>query len=406
MEVKLAYSEAELQVKIPPEADVDIFTPRIEDTNRPAIPDEADDGDDLHAFLSCEPLLLVVNDGHRNTPTSKILGFLDRIDHSLLDRAEFLIATGAHDAPAREHLTRIFGPYYDRVHPRLTHHDSRDYAAMTSIGVDSIGGEVFINSRVLEAAGIFVIGSVEPHYFAGFTGGRKSFFPGLCDFATIERNHNLANSLDAAPLRLDGNPVAEHMVELMTMLDSDKIFAAQAVCNSQGQMVDLCVGPHESAFCEATRSARKLFVHPIDDPYDVVISEMLPPLDRNLYQAQKALENTQMAVVDGGAVIVVSACKEGIGSRYFFDLAAGWDRKNNIPSDGVVAFGSHKLSRVNAISTRIDIRLYSELPDTSARRVFYEPLDNISKFLEERMKGKQQLRVAIVRDAGHTVLIN
>ena len=111
-----------------------------------------------------------------------------------------------------------------------------------------------------------------------------------------------------------------------------------------------------------------------------------------------------MAVADGGSIIVVSACEGGIGSEHFFKLAAIWDREANRPTDGVPRFGSHKLSRVNAIGRRIDVRLHSTLPEDSVRRVFYEPVDDITACLAEKAKDKKDFRVAVVHDAGHTVL--
>ena len=110
---------------------------------------------------------------------------------------------------------------------------------MESIGEDQFGEEVFINSMLDQAESLCVISSVEPHYFAGFTGGRKSFFPGLTDLATIERNHNLANSLEAQPMRIAGNPVAEHMENLLSLIDTSRMLSIQAVLNSKNRIAGL-----------------------------------------------------------------------------------------------------------------------------------------------------------------------
>jgi nickel-dependent lactate racemase len=131
---------------------------------------------------------------------------------------------------------------------------------------------------------------------------------------------------------------------------------------------------------------------------------LISPLDKNLYQAQKALENCQDAVADGGSAVVFSACEEGVGSRYFFEQASGWDRERNESVDGVERFGSHKLSRVNAMTRRIDVRLHSELDDETVRRVFYEPLADVSEYIGRRAEGNTNYRLAVVHDAGHTVL--
>jgi len=190
----------------------------------------------------------------------------------------------------------------------------------------------------------------------------------------------------------------------MGLIDQDKLFGIQIVTDARHQVAGVYCGPLEKGFREAVGLAKDIFAHSVAHQYDVVLCELLPPLDKNLYQVQKALENCQAAVADGGSAVVVAACEEGIGSDYFFDLAARWDRDLNIPRDGKPAFGSHKLSRVNSIGRRIGVRLYSRLSDELPRRVFYEPLHDIERFLKEKAKEGTLLKVAIVHDAGHTVL--
>jgi hypothetical protein len=93
-----------------------------------------------------------------------------------------------------------------------------------------------------------------------------------------------------------------------------------------------------------------------------------------------------------------------VGSDHFFNLAESWDRESNAPSDGRTAFGSHKLSRVNAMSRRIGVRLHSELSSELPRHVYYEPIDDINGYLRTEMENRGNLNLAIVHDAGHTVL--
>jgi lactate racemase len=404
MEIRLAYGDTGLTLFLSSDLDVDEYGPLA--VSEPISRDKL-----LHRFnsssapalLGNDSPLVIVNDGYRNTPTRQILDWLDSTDSTLLDRAHFLIATGAHEAPTSADVDKILGPHRIRVAPRLSRHDSHNLDSMHRIGTDRFGGEVLVNRQLLDADSVLLIGSVEPHYFAGFTGGRKSIFPGLCDQATIERNHSLADSLDAAPLKLTGNPVAEQLSELLALVNLDRVVSIQTVQDVRGQVADAFVGPLDTTFSDAVAVANRLYARTITEPYDIVIAEVKPPLDRNLYQAQKALENTQMAVSDGGAVIVVSQCSEGIGSPHFYELAAQWDRDANRARDGKAHFGSHKVSRVNLMTRRIGVYLYSDLAPHIPRRVFYEPVDDLTTFIEEQL-GCTGHRIAIVRDAGHTVL--
>ena len=405
MDVNLAYGKGHLTLKLPSGIHIDTFAPAIAErrVDFAGFSSVMEESGGLE-FLAGKTPLFVVNDGYRRTPTAQILLWLDRIDGTLLDRSDFLVATGSHAAPKPEHYEAIFGSCFARIRNRVKVHVATDLDSMVAVGADGFGKDVYLNKLVLEHEKIFVIGSVEPHYFAGYTGGRKSIFPGLIDLQSIERNHNLANSLEAQPLRLSGNPVAGELASLMGLLDSDKFFSVQIVIDARGNMADLFAGGLQEAFDRSVALAESIYAHRVGEPYDAVLCELISPLDKNLYQAQKALENCQDAVADGGSAVVFSACEEGVGSQYFFEQASGWDRERNESVDGVQRFGSHKLSRVNAMTRRIDVRLHSELDDDTVRRVFYEPLADVSEYIGSKAEKKTNYRLAVVHDAGHTVL--
>ena len=175
--------------------------------------------------------------------------------------------------------------------------------------------------------------------------------------------------------------------------------------DSDNEIVGCYCGSLAGSFEKAQLIAKKLYASKrIKKQYDIILAEILPPLDGNLYQAQKALEHCQGAVKDDGDLVVISACKEGIGSKFFYELAKNWDRENNKPKDGKFRFGSHKLSRVNLMTKRINIYLYSEMNPKEVCQVFYEPLDNLQKFIYSRGMDCEKFNIGIVRDAGHLVL--
>jgi len=404
-QVALHYGRGELVLAIPDEYAVTAFAPRPADEPVTYERFRAEFiGRGGLAAIRGEPVV-VVNDGFRRTPTALVLEWLDRIDSGLLDRASFLAATGTHGTPSEEDWGKIFGRFRERVRARTAVHDCRDAGSMTRLGEDPLGGEVYVNRAVLGTRPVVVIGSVEPHYFAGYTGGRKGIFPGMVDLATTERNHNLARAMAAAPLRLAGNPVAEHLQALMDRIDGARFFSIQAVLDAAQRVAGVFCGGMTESFQRATVLADQIYAFRGAGPFGTVLAELRPPLDRNLYQLQKAVENCQAAVADGGALVVVSACAEGMGSPHFADLATRWDPGGNAPRDGGPAsFGSHKLSRVVAIARRIAVRVHTEMKDDEVRRVFYEPLDNVANFLYLRRDACENNNLAVVYDAGHTVL--
>ena len=405
LNIELRYGQGKLSVSLPQTFKVDEFSPATVSAG-PAFADFRSEFENAggEALLAAHEPLVIVNDACRTTPTMSILEWIDEIDPGFIDRARFLIATGSHRAPTEDQLNFVLGRFLSRLAGRLSVHDARDNDSMVSLGRDGFGAEVLLNRQVLDYHPTLVIGSVEPHYFAGYTGGRKAFFPGLTDLATIERNHNLANSMAAMPLRLDGNPVAEHLDELMAMVDIQDVMSIQMVLDASQDLAGVMCGSLAESFARGVTMAEEVFAHRVEVPYDIIFCEVLPPLDENLYQVQKALENSSRAVRDGGAVVLVSACAEGIGSQAFYELADHWDAEANRPTDGRLRFGSHKLSRVNATRRRIGVYLHSELSAVQVRRVYYEPLDNLSELSFIAGNINEEYRVAIVRDAGNTVL--
>jgi len=347
--------------------------------------------------------LFVVNDAYRATPTAKILGWLQKAN-ILSDRARFLIASGCHAAPDETQLEMIFGDLLEQFRDRIVVHDAGDSAGMAEVGRDREGQPVYLNRSLIDADRIVVIGSVEPHYFAGFTGGRKSIFPGLCDMDTIVRNHNRAVSFEAAPLRLEGNPVEEHLRKLMGLFSDKNVFSIQVVMAAENEIQAVYCGGLQAAFEKACETAGKIYARTAAGKYDLVLAEARPPLDADLYQLQKSLENCREAVSDSGTVILFSPCSEGIGSESFYRLADSWDPSGSDMPEGRASFGSHKLYRVYHIGRRINVFLYSELPDGTADKVYFKSLDDPQRLINKLYEEDSNLRTALVRDSGQTVL--
>jgi len=403
MFVSVCYGEDKLELKLPDSVECDYYECK-------AIAKEIDS----HAFLGRVNMaekelfalsladLFVVNDAYRPTPTYDILNRLYQ-NGRLSKKAKFLIATGSHQAPDETQLKSIFGELYAKLKNRILVHDARDKDSMVHIGEIENNHQVYINRLFHEAEKVVVIGSVEPHYFAGYTGGRKAFFPGLCDYETIVQNHRLAVSFDASPVKLAGNPVEQNLQSLMKLISDKAILSIQAVLDKNNRMQAIFCGKIESSFRRACELAREIYSSKIKKRYDLLLAEVRPPLDCNLYQLQKSLENSQSAVTNGGTILLFSPCREGIGSDSFYKLADRW-REQSANTKDEDDFGIHKLSRVAQIAQRIDVRLYSELAENVSDKVFFKSENNPQEIIEGLIDNNKSIRVALVRDAGHTVL--
>lgn len=216
-------------------------------------------------------------------------------------------------------------------------HDNRQESSLRPLGKTSRGTPLFFSRLAFEADGIIVIGSVEPHYFAGYTGGRKFLLPGLAGLESTVMNHSLAADERSRILALGGNPVHEDMMEALEVFGRfDDIFSIQLVVNAEHEISYASSGHIVRSFEGAIKHAKEIYVPTVAERADIVISVAKPPLDIDLYQSQKAVDNVKLAVKQDGVIILVSPCRDGIGDRGFYDLlASGPEMKRGVHKFGI-----------------------------------------------------------------------
>ncbi len=293
-----------------------------------------------------------------------------------------MVATGTHREPTQDELKRIFGDLRPHLFAKTTIHKARE-SHFTYYGKTSRGTPVRFNKMLGWADGVIPIGSVEPHYFAGLTGGRKSFLPGISAYETVEANHEFALEPEAATFRLKGNPVHEDMVEAAEFLDADGIWSVQTVVDPKGRPCFASAGHLFGSFEQAAKIAMKNYGIPIKHRYDVVVAIVNPPLSHTLYQAQKGLENASLAVRKGGRIIWVADCKDGIGKERFFNLL-----KEGGSPEGTFKLirkgyklGYQKAAKIAQHSQEAKIHILSSLSDKQVRTVFAKPVKKLDQAL-------------------------
>jgi nickel-dependent lactate racemase len=339
----------------------------------------------LEAFLAgAKSVLVIVNDATRPTPTETMLD-------SLLPKlagldVRFLVATGAHRAPNQDEWRQIFGRHYAELEGKLYAHDSRDDSKMIFLGRTRNGTEIILNKMIFESDRIIVTGSVEPHYFAGYTGGRKAFFPGCAAFRTIEQNHRRALSSDARSLKIGGNPVSEDMTDALSLVTAP-VFSLMAVLDRHQHIAYAFAGGIEPAFDAAVEKARAIFAVPIPQRADIVVSAVRYPMDIDLYQSQKAIDNGTLAVKEGGILILVSTCRDGTGDKAYIDLLSSTrsPREALEKIDKGYRLGYHKAAKMALASIHSRLWGVTDLPQETLRGVFIEPKSGVAEALHEAL---------------------
>jgi nickel-dependent lactate racemase len=356
-------------------------------------------------FLSdAKDVLFIVNDGTRPTPTSKILDIL--YPKFKGKNINFIVATGIHRAPTEEELDFIFGKHLEFLKDKIHIHDAKKEEDMVFIGKSKNGTEMWVNKLGVEAHKIVIISSVEPHYFAGYTGGRKSFLPGIASYKTIEQNHKYAMRPDAQPLALEGNPVAEDMEDAIKTIQDKEIFSIMAVLDRHQNIYATTAGHIKDSFHAAIDKANEVFAVKIKEKADIVVSVAPYPMDIDLYQSQKAIENGKMALKDGGIIILVSKCRDGIGDKTFYDLLASSSDAQEVLDiiDKGYILGYHKAARIVEASKKGEIWAVTDLEEGDVKKAFMKSCPSIQEAVDVAISQKgEDAKVLFLMDGSVTV---
>ncbi|MBU0971351.1 MAG: nickel-dependent lactate racemase [Proteobacteria bacterium] len=348
-------------------------------------------------------VLVIVNDATRPTPTKKILEFI--FDDLKKTDYNFIIATGAHRGPSQEEYVQIFGSYYERVKNKIIVHDARVEADMVFLGTSTNGTEMYVNKAGVEADKIIIISSVEPHYFAGYTGGRKSFLPGIAGFKTIEQNHKLALVPQACALALEGNPVHEDMMDAIKTVKQE-IFSIMTVLDKHHKVYATCCGHIHDSFHAAIEYANKVFAAPLSEKADIVVSVVKFPQDIDLYQAQKGIDNAKLALKENGILILVAKCRCGIGGKAFADLLGGSDTPKaalDTIEKGYV-LGYHKAAKMAEIGLWAQMWGVTDVEPEVISKLFIRPFGDLQTAIDKALEEKgRKASVLFLMDGGLTV---
>jgi len=327
-----------------------------------------------------------------------------------VDDLRIIVATGAHRAPTEDEYRFILGNTYDAFRPKAFAHDARNDDDMEYLGTSSNGTEMYLNRAVKESDGIIPIGSVEPHYFAGYTGGRKSFLPGVASYRTIEMNHKHALSDGSASLALQGNPVHEDMADAMKVLDDLRIFSIQTVLTADHRIYAVTAGGIHESFDAAVERADEVFCSRLSAKADIVITVAPYPMDIDLYQSQKALDNGKLALKDGGVIIMVSHCRDGVGEDTFLKLLSSQNDPQGVMDTISRGYklGYHKAAKMAQIGTWARMYAVMGLPDDILRRSLLEPFPDVQSAFDSAVdvlqgEGRKDLSVVLMPQGSLTV---
>lgn len=338
-----------------------------------------------------DSVLIVVSDATRATASAQIVNLLVRrlIQAGVSPaRTAVIFATGIHRPVSEKEKVELLTPFIvQRL--RIIQHDAYDRAKLTTLGKTERGVTVEVNSALKQFSRVFVIGGITFHYFAGFTGGRKSICPGLASAETIEATHMLALDFErggrkagvAAGL-LDGNAVHEECERVASLVAP--AFGINTIVNEDKRVVRMFCGDWRLSH----RAACEYYVgqHSVAIPAkrDIVIASCGGfPHDINLIQAHKALDMAALACNEGGTIILLAECSDGLGRP---DFLKWFDESDSRALEARLVNG-YEVNGQTAWSLltkaeRYRVCLISELPSDDVKRMRMIPVRTISEALE------------------------
>ncbi|RLI41772.1 nickel-dependent lactate racemase, partial [Candidatus Bathyarchaeota archaeon] len=267
-----------------------------------------------------DTVAIVVNDATRSTPSYLMLPpLLDELNQAGVkdENITIIFGCGTHRAVRPDEMKKLVGEeVLERV--KAVNHDHKADDLVYIGKTAKFGTKVYVNKIFAEADRRILTGGVELHYYAGYGGGRKNVLPAVSGAETIQSNHAMLLSPKARTGVLEGNPIHEDMMEAAKLAKVD--FILNIVTNSKNELVKAFAGDLEQAFYEGVKLVDAMYKVPIERRADIVIvSPGGHPLDINLYQAYKGVDNALDAVKRGGVIILLAECPEGHGHDVFYE---------------------------------------------------------------------------------------
>jgi lactate racemase len=391
MKVSLAYGQGEIEVELPDNTTV------VRPRPQPGLSDErAALLTALDAPIGCEPLqrwlkpgakiCIIFPDITRAMPNIRVLTWLLEYlhGHGVIDEQIVLLnSTGTHRPNTPGELEQMLGAAITQRY-RVENHFCERYEEMDQFGTTRTGAPALINRHASRADVRILTGFIEPHFFAGFSGGPKALMPGVAGLKTIISNHGAANigSPKATFGINEGNPIWDEMLEISLRVGPS--FLLNVSLNEEKHITGWFAGDLVQAHRQGRDFVRESAMSPVDAPFDVVVTTNSGyPLDMNLYQGVKGMSAGAVIIKPGGTIILAAECREGmpIGSpcdKLLRTAQTPAELLTKIASPGFEWPEQWQAHIQTLIQSRARVLLHSEMSDDLVRAALLEPCADIA----------------------------
>jgi lactate racemase len=414
MKVALAYGRGRLEIDVPAQAVV------IRPEELPGLADERAafeaavrapiDAPPLRELGPCNMVAIVIADITRPSPSERLVPWImAELAHVPRERFVIVNGTGSHRANTREELVQMLGEEIVAT-TRIVNHDAFDDATLTHLGRTSYGGQVWLNNDYLRADVRIVTGFIEPHFFAGFSGGPKGVMPGVAGIKTIMHLHNaqMIGHPGSTWALLEGNPVQGEIREAVALAPPQ--FMVNVAVNARRQITAVWAGHYIKAHEVGCRFVAEHATRPVEEPFDIVITTNSGyPLDQNLYQAVKGMSAAARIVRPGGAIIAAAECSDGLPDHGNFKQLLQMRRTpqellDMIEAPGFELYDQWEAQTQAIVQRKANVYLYSSLDPQTVRDAMLTPIASVEDALAALLdRYGPNARVAVLPEGPQTV---
>ena len=414
--VEIAYGKSRFKLNVP--SDFDVIEPEfLEEVNDPKLAIE----NGLKKPINSKPLRDIIKrdstiaisvcDITRAQPREIVLKTIIEHIEDIVPKSniKILIATGTHRINTREELISMLG---EEIVNSVTiiNHTCDEKSSLIKMNTSLNDVDVFLNKHWVEADVKITTGFVEPHFFAGFSGGSKLVAPGLAGLQTIMKLHNFErlNNPNSIWGEIDNNPIQQDVRKIAK--ETGVNFTLDVTLNRDQKITNVFSGDLIDSHNIACDFARKTAMVEVDKPYDIVItSNSGYPLDQNLYQTVKGLSAASQIVRKGGEILCLSECSDGIPSHgKFYSLLSEFNQPDQV-EDVLADPNFHcqdqwQVQILSQIAKKANVNLYTEgLSDDEIRNAFMISVENPQNFLNQKILTNKNLRGCVLPEGPITI---
>jgi nickel-dependent lactate racemase len=389
MKVSLQYGTTGLEVDIPSDH-VTLIEPRFVEglkdeaqAFREAVRHPIETPPLREVVRSGDRVAVVIPDSTRPLPSDRLLPWLfEELSHVSPAQIVVVNGTGSHRANTEEELEAMVGRRVLEGYP-LINHDSHESSTMVPVGTGADGEPVLMNRQYVEADRRIVLGFIEPHFMAGFSGGYKGIFPAVADIASILRYHD-ARTIGHPRSTwgvLEGNPTQEIIRHNGALVRLD--FCVNVTLNRDRAITRFFCGHPIAAHEVGCRFSKETAMVACERPFPIVVTTNSGhPLDQNLYQTVKGMSAASQIVKEDGYIATASRCTDGFPEhgnfrKLLFDHDSPRALLDTIEAPGFSLYDQWEAQLLALIQLKARLGLLSELPAEDVRRAHIEPLEDI-----------------------------